>query len=155
MFDKTIKNFTILNIFFLTCAFNFLTMNFLLIDDDAISHFIHKKMLKSSFGEDIFIHSFLKSNEALKFLNDIRQTSPEETFIILLDLNMPECNGWDFLDRLDDTTGFNNEIYIVSSSESIIDKERAKSHKYIRDYICKPLSMVKIQSVMKEAVSLN
>ena len=70
--------------------------------------------------------------------------------IILLDINMPLMNGWEFLnlfDKLEDKVKSYYKVYIISSSVSVVDKELAQSNHNIVDYISKPLTSEIILSI--------
>lgn len=111
----------------------------LIIDDDEITVFILRKLVSASGIEENPI-SFLKAAEALEYLhgeNDI-----EKAFLLLLDINMPEMSGWDFLNIISDTPP-KCKIYvaIVTSSVDTYDKEYAKNYKQVIQFFEKPLSI--------------
>jgi two-component system, chemotaxis family, chemotaxis protein CheY len=70
--------------------------------------------------------------------------------IILLDVNMPSLDGWEFLDDL--KAGCPNvyhscDIYVVTSSIYSKDQERAKSYEEVRGFISKPITQDILQKV--------
>jgi len=71
---------------------------------------------------------------------------------ILLDINMPLMNGWEFLDeykRLNiDPTG-KSKIFIISSSVFSNDINKAKSYTLVKDFISKPLNIDKIRELFE------
>lgn len=112
------------------------------IDDDVIYQFavklnikqleLAKNVLTFSNGElaKIFFEENLKNDEAL----------PE---VILLDINMPVMDGWDFLDWFKSAkTQISKKItiFMVSSSIDWRDIEKAKSYDEVSDYLSKPLT---------------
>ncbi len=67
------------------------------------------------------------------------QTIPD---VIFLDLNMPEINGWEFLDVLSqqEQKYLNKcQVFILSSSVDSLEKEKAKTYKLVRAFLHKPL----------------
>lgn len=110
----------------------------LIIDDDPMFRLIAKRLV-SNILPDKIIKEFENGKLACEFLhahkNEIREAQ------ILLDINMPVMNGWEFLDACTvETNRPNLEIYIVSSSVDQADKLKAESYSIVKDYIEKPLS---------------
>jgi CheY-like chemotaxis protein len=71
---------------------------------------------------------------------------------ILLDINMPIMNGWDFLDeykRLSIDPLGKTKIYIISSSVFSNDINKAKSYNLVKSFISKPLSVEKIKEMFE------
>ena len=108
------------------------------IDDDEIYKIIIGKMISKSglFDRE---YLFTDSREALEFCLD-EAVKPD---VILLDLNMPHLDGWEFLDNIKDScphTYLQTDIYIVTSSIFAKDKERAKTYKGVKGFISKPIT---------------
>ena len=107
----------------------------MLVDDDRTSNFLNKKILNNLYS-DIHIKDFLNSQEALDFLLE----SKMEPDLILLDINMPEIDGWEFIEELRKSNfHFNFPVIMLSSSIDEGDMDRAKSFKEIKGFITKPL----------------
>lgn len=88
---------------------------------------------------DIFISLFSKAGHdvsaAQNGLEGLVKAVDFKPEIVLLDLMMPEMNGYDFLKALSDNTSISPFIIIVSnlSQQSDIDMAKAKgAHEYIR-----------------------
>ena len=63
----------------------------ILVDDQPIANFITRKLLEiEGYKENVI--DFTNPEEALVYLEDKQNT------LIFLYLNMPEMNGWEFLD---------------------------------------------------------
>ena len=69
------------------------TNTIVVIDDDTIQHFIAKTIFKN-IDADIHLKSFLGADLALTYLAAL--PVEEMPMVILLDLNMPKMDGWDF-----------------------------------------------------------
>lgn len=109
----------------------------LIIDDDSIVLFIQEKMLKKYGVTDAPI-SFQDARKAIAFLKNQKS---EDIFLILLDINMPGMNGWDFLDEIKGME-ISEKVYVfmVTSSIDSYDKEKAKNYKNVISFIEKPIS---------------
>lgn len=84
------------------------------------------------------ISSYLNGKEALEFLK--KNYNDTYFFIVLLDVNMPVMNGWEFLDELVNFY-FSNQIkiYIVSSSTDEVDIQKAETYNNVVKFISKPI----------------
>ena len=71
--------------------------------------------------------------------------------LILLDINMPIMDGWQFLDEFRKTKRQSNGqtiIYLVSSSDSISDLNKAKEYQdQVKDYFFKPMSLDDLKKI--------
>tara|TARA_R110002049_G_scaffold228528_2_gene400663 strand:- start:1744 stop:2148 length:405 start_codon:yes stop_codon:yes gene_type:complete len=121
-----------------------------IIDDDPIYIFGTKKIMEAT----NFCTNFLIYKNGKEAVDDLipkilsGDTLPD---IILLDLNMPIMDGWQVLDELVKVpTDQKIRIYIVSSSVSSADVERAKSYSLVSNYLIKPFSVNKINDLMKD-----
>jgi CheY-like chemotaxis protein len=71
----------------------------LLIDDEkGIRKTVARSLL--NFAHDLQIYEAGNGREGLDALARIRQTHNKEPLLIVLDLNMPVMNGWDFIDEM-------------------------------------------------------
>lgn len=118
-----------------------------IIDDDPIYQFLINKIIDNSDANHEVLF-FKNGKEALDyFMLDVDNNLPE---IILLDLEMPVMDGWDFLKEIDALPMDNTAIYIVSSSISYEDKEKAKSFSKIKGHFSKPINANKIEEITKK-----
>src|SRR5688572_14604805 len=67
----------------------------MLIDDNPDDNFIHERAIKKINSESVVITK-LSGADALSYLKS-RETPCSD--LIFLDINMPEMNGWEFLER--------------------------------------------------------
>jgi CheY-like chemotaxis protein len=127
--------------------------NILLVDDDSIANFLIEKIVQST-GLARNIYKALNGKEALTFFQDEKDESvlPE---VVLLDLNMPIMNGFEFLKAFHSLQLKENVLIIlVTSSSNPSDIEQAKSLG-IRYYLTKPISAETIKSIMLDEFSKN
>jgi len=71
---------------------------------------------------------------------------------ILLDINMPIMNGWEFLDeytRLNIDPSGKSKVFIISSSVFSNDINKARSYPLVKDFISKPLNVDKIVELFR------
>ena len=104
-----------------------------LIDDDEVHNFIAKIKL-AAFYPDAEILAFTSPIEGLEYLEN---NSPQ---LLLLDVNMREFSGFEFVERYD-KRGFNTRdtaIVVLSSSFYDKDMERADSYDSVSEYRVKP-----------------
>lgn len=113
------------------------------IDDDNIYQIIIKKIIQKSEMFSV-ISAFKNGKDAIDKLYTILEKNESIPDIILLDINMPIMDGWEFMDELGFIkTKFNKKIvvYIVSSSIAIEDKNKSKSYENILGYLSKPVTV--------------
>lgn len=112
-----------------------------IIDDDRTICLIHKYLLKLVHQKEPAIYT-----NALKALELIANKNEEDKFLIYLDINMPEIDGWDFIKRLEN---FSNPtrflVVIVTSSVDELDKKKAKKYELVKGYVEKPLTKSKLK----------
>jgi CheY-like chemotaxis protein len=122
-----------------------------IIDDDPIHQKIAQIMLNKHNLFDEYT-SYTEAIHALEFLDEHKAVSEDLPDVILLDLNMPVINGWDFLDRYDQLVpGLKkiSDIYIVSSSVDQNDKQRSTSYQYVKGFVSKPISSAMLVALLK------
>jgi CheY-like chemotaxis protein len=110
-----------------------------IIDDDEISLYLTCLVLEEAdFAKEI--RSYGSVDDAVKGIPADIANMPQ---IVLLDLNMPGKNGWDFLELLrkqQDKLLGNMHIFILTSSIAATDKAQAQSYPLVRGFLHKPLN---------------
>ena len=120
-----------------------------IIDDDPIFVFGTKKIMKlANFCNGFMV--FHNGEEALDHLKPIIESNNDSLpDVILLDLNMPVMDGWEFLDEFVKIPCEKEiTIYIVTSSIDPMDMDRAKDYDNISNYLIKPISAQKLQEIL-------
>lgn len=108
-----------------------------IVDDDSVVLFLHQVLIDRSILPSAE-GSFKNGKEALDYIsgNGVHK-SP---YLILLDINMPVMNGWDFLEAIQEKD-FKENIFVamVTSSINSNDVEHARKYPQVIDYLEKPL----------------
>ncbi|CAN5816032.1 response regulator [soil metagenome] len=107
----------------------------LLIDDDMTVNFMHGVIIENEKVTNSF-HVTETAEDALKFL------SSNKPDLILLDLNLPKTDGWEFLERYKKMlpAADRSRIIVLSSSANPDDKKRAEASPGIAGFYNKPLT---------------
>lgn len=127
-----------------------------IIDDDTIYQFTTVKVIElENIAKKIVV--FSDGEEAIEFLIENVDSADTLPDIIFLDINMPYMDGWEFLEeyaKLKPHLPKAIVIYIVSSSVSSMDMDRAKSISDVTDYIVKPITSDKFKAIISEIKEL-
>lgn len=112
----------------------------LIIDDNIIDQIVTKQLLKKTLGiTDISTAN--NGKEGIQWLRD-HKSNTEESLIILLDIKMPEMDGFEFLleyETLPEELKKETQIFMLSSTLNPNDIARAKNNEYVKNLLSKPL----------------
>jgi len=123
-----------------------MSLKVLIVEDDEVFILLNKRMVaKSGLCDEPL--SFHDGKEALDYLDG--PLSEEDSYLILLDINMPVMNGWEFLDSIQ-SMAISNLIAVIMVTSSIesIDQERAMQYPQVVDYFEKPLRVENFNRIM-------
>lgn len=112
----------------------------MVVDDDEIHQFTTKMMLKLAGCLNVTGHvnpavalSFLQTNQA------DREIMPD---LILLDINMPIMDGFEFLEFMGESVTQNVPlVFMVSSSIHQDDIKKSYTYKQVKEYLSKPIDI--------------
>lgn len=123
----------------------------LLVDDDKVFQFLTQKVIETTKLVDK-IKIFSNGFEAIAFLSTYSEKPELLPEIILLDLNMPIMDGWEFLEeyvRIKPKIAKQIIIYIITSSIDPADIKKAEEISEVSDYIIKPITKDKFINLLK------
>ena len=126
----------------------------LIVDDDPASLYVHHAVVQSmQISERIVLQD--NAREALSYLLErcqppmLGQGCPQ---LLLLDLNMPELDGFDLLEeirwRAPDFFNYAKVIVLTTSSHRR-DLQLAEQHR-LHGYLLKPLTAAKLDALLEE-----
>lgn len=121
-----------------------------IIDDDEIYQLFTKKAI-SRFGKPFTILSYVNGREAILDFTRKLQESESLPDLILLDINMPVMDGWQFMEAFESMKAQvpkNIQIYIVSSSIAPGDIDRATNNPSISGFVSKPLDVATLEKLL-------
>lgn len=111
-----------------------------LLDDNDTMNFLNEKICQLVYRE-ASINAFTEGKQALQFLRSNLYSDEYSAILVLLDINMPVMNGWQFLENLEATPDASKvKVAMVSSSTTEEDKAKSKEYTNVIHYIEKPLS---------------
>lgn len=110
----------------------------MMIDDNAIDQMMYKRIVDRS-GLVANLIQFTDAREALNHLLAKPDAHPD---LILLDINMPGMDGFEFLDRASEELGTSMcpVIVMLTTSLNPHDEHRARNYDVVRDFLNKPLT---------------
>lgn len=117
-----------------------MTLRRILVVDDNDDDLFFAKIVLTSAGVSADVKLLETGRIALDYLN-----SPQgrEVDVVLLDINMPEMSGFEFLDLyqpLYDEGLVQAPVVMHTSSSAPADKSKASAYGCVRGYLVKPIS---------------
>jgi CheY-like chemotaxis protein len=118
-----------------------------LIEDDQAMNYYHQRLfVKQDFADEVL--SYHSAKEALNGIKSLQQVT---LLYIFLDLNMPQMDGWHFIEELEKLKFDSNtqiKLFVLSSSVNPNDMMKAKQNSAVTDYLSKPLSIDTITNII-------
>jgi len=131
----------------------------ILIDDDEVVNFFDKMVLSRLGLKDSEIKVFINVASALRYLDSTQHNVDRNlNGLILLDIQMPELDGWDFLslyDNLSHELKQHYKIIMLTSDKHPYIKEKNKYDHLIYSFLNKPLTLPIFQEIVNSATAEN
>ena len=125
-----------------------------IIDDDKLYVSLIKMLIKKNkLAQELVI--FENGKLAMQFFKEqLEKQAPDLPEVVLLDLNMPVMDGWEFLDEMEPYASKIKQeglkINVVSSTINPVEVAKANSHDIVNCFITKPINkqaMIKAFSI--------
>ncbi len=126
-----------------------MTIRIIQVDDDYINNIANERLIKK-LGISFESVNFLDPSEALEYLSK----GDQQFDLMLLDINMPRLNGWEFLEKYKSFAG-KFPIFMLTSSLDPSDQRKAMEHPLLTGFFVKPLTkeiMLEIFDIAKLTV---
>jgi CheY-like chemotaxis protein len=130
-------------------TFTSLCMKIAIIDDDPIFQILLNKLIQKIPAENV-VQQYTNGRLAAEFMEEFSESLNVLPDLIFLDINMPEMNGWQFLEALRALSikDYKPIIYLSSSSLDDRDYLRAKSFTELTGFLNKPISFPELTRIL-------
>lgn len=126
--------------------------NFIIIDDSKLDCFIAEKIVLNT-GKSASMKSFMNAKEALSYIHSNKELQ-KLTTVVLVDINMPVMNGFEFIEAFEATTPIAERAHfymsMLTSSINESDLEKSKSFTSIKKFLNKPLSKSVMEQLLEQ-----
>lgn len=123
----------------------------LLVDDDPDDNFLHRLVIEDS-GYCDRVQVAENGQQALAYLTSQAASNYCRPEVILLDINMPGMNGFEFLaeyEKLHESYRAKVVLMMLTTSLNPDDKRRANGHGVVIGYKSKPLTRQMLDEIVR------
>jgi CheY-like chemotaxis protein len=124
----------------------------MLVDDSMDDNFYHERIIRKNNAADTIIvkESGIDALEYLESTRDQGNTLPD---LIILDINMPGMNGWEFLEefkKLEEELQSKMVVIMLTTSVNPADEAMAKTYDILSDFKTKPLTKEMLEDILNK-----
>ena len=122
------------------------------MDDDELFQFVMRQHFERLELVER-IHKFTDGEQALNYIKKHLDQPDELPELILLDVNMPYMDGWQFMREYSQLTlpaGKQIKVYVLTSSTHESDLQKAKDFPGLAGYLVKPIGKNIIKEILTE-----
>ena len=124
----------------------------LLVDDDAPTLFLNKLVIEDLDCTDRVLTAE-NGRQAIDMLTEKKDDGFLCPDLILLDINMPIINGWEFMDKYQTLSAKQKAkivVVMLTTSLNPDDRSRAESIEDIKDFVSKPLDEITLKDIIEK-----
>ncbi|MEN7549659.1 response regulator [Rapidithrix thailandica] len=121
------------------------------VDDNEVVHFIIDEIVKK-YQLAKRLLPFLDGESAIEFFKTACEEQEALPDLLLLDINLPGLDGWDFLEefaKIQSNLKKELTIYMLSSSINEQDMEKAAYNPFVSGYVTKPVTAEKLKNLLE------
>ncbi len=125
------------------------------IDDSQLDHYILKRILHK-YKLAYEVNCTADGEEVIRYLKQHKRNKNILPDVILLDLYMPQFDGWTFLEKVQELYQQLSKpikIYILSASINPKDIDRAKNFPVVRSFVFKPITKNALEKLVDEEMT--
>jgi len=125
----------------------------LIVDDDEVLLMILERIIQKV-NPERNLSLFSSGRSALDHLEELKVE--QKTRFIMLDINLKDMTGWDFLKELESRNDQFSKVIMITSSVSQNNKETAKKYSSVIAFFEKPITfdiINKIESLIESNTS--
>jgi CheY-like chemotaxis protein len=117
----------------------------LLVDDDEAFNFLNRIVFTDN-NVNCLMDEVMDGKAALDYL----QQSNACPDVILLDINMPVMDGFEFLEQFENYSKCSavSKVFILTSSHREEDRQKSLANKYVKGYFDKPLNSSHVKQIL-------
>jgi len=121
----------------------------LLIDDDPVANAVHKELFAQFYFADM-IKDVPSAQEAFAFIEKFNEEKGAFPELILIDINMPGMDGFQFVEQLNKLPFVDKESFKISALTSSSDSRDIEMMNLlgVKHYVVKPLNLSKVKDLI-------
>lgn len=123
----------------------------LLVDDDPATNFVNEITIQKAGAADSIVKA-KNGLEALDYIQSVADAPQDAPALILLDINMPAMNGWEFLEEYSKLKDITPAPVIVMLTTSLNPDDKLKADKItqIKGFENKPLTKEALEKIYEK-----